>query len=224
MDLDKLLAQSLVMIDEVQNEIFNSTFIDCGLRLEVVFQCIEISIEHGIAVSSLLTADLPTPAMVVFRVQFESVVRAYWLLFIATNQEVMDINFNWTNEEQFLKDRFPMVSEMLEKLHAADLPAKGVINHFISFKKYHLKQLNSFVHTGRHSFIRNNVGFDPKMMGILMRQSNNLISSALQIMFKHSIPDKQIFLSNIHAKYPECFYMEDDVDPAMKARVDSYFQ
>jgi hypothetical protein len=62
------------------------------------------------------------------------------------------------------------------------------------------------------------------MIDTLMRQSNNLVSAAVHIMFKHSIPDKQHFLLGLHEKYRECFYMEQDVDPNMKATIDARFK
>ena len=36
------------MILELKDEIINSEVIDCGLRLDLVEQCIYISFEHGI--------------------------------------------------------------------------------------------------------------------------------------------------------------------------------
>jgi hypothetical protein len=84
-----------------------------------VEQCIYISFEHGIGVNSLLTAGLPIQAMILLRSQFEAVVRAYWLLFLASNHQVSKLNFSYTFEEQFQSDTCPMVSEMLEALKKA---------------------------------------------------------------------------------------------------------
>lgn len=218
-----LLEKSLKMILELKEEIINSTVIDCGPRLDLVEQCIYISFEHGIGVNSLLVAGLPTQAMILLRSQFEAVVRAYWLLFIATNHQVSKLNFSYTFEEQFESDTCPMISEMLDKLSKADLPAKPVIDHLCQFKKYHLKQLNSFVHTGKQTFTRDVMGYKEEMLLIQMRQSNNLITVAAQIMLKHSVPDKQKFIEYLIEKYRSCFYLEDDVDPVMKARVEKYY-
>ncbi|OOV84354.1 hypothetical protein B1201_00890 [Acinetobacter sp. ANC 5600] len=112
---------------------------------------------------------------------------------------------------------------MLEKLSKADLPAKPVIDHLCDFKKYHLKQLNSLVHTGKQSFTRDVMGFKDEMLLVLMRQSNNLITAAAQIMLKHTIPDKQKFIGVLIEKYRSCFYLDDDVDPVMRAKVEKYY-
>jgi len=222
MQREKLFESSLHMISELKQEIINSDVIDCGPRLELVEQCIYISFEHGIGVNSLLSMGLPIQAMVLFRSQFEAVVRSYWLLFIATNHQVSKLNFSYTFEEQFESDTCPMVGDMLEKLSKADLMAKPVIDHLCDFKKYHLKQLNSLVHTGKQSFTRV-MGFKDEMLLTLMRQSNNLITVAAQIMLKHTIPDKQKFIHGLIEKYRHCFYLDEDVDPAEKAKIEKYY-
>ncbi|KJV38259.1 hypothetical protein VH98_10085 [Acinetobacter brisouii] len=105
----------------------------------------------------------------------------------------------------------------------ADLLAKPVIDHLCAFKKIHLKQLNSFVHTGKQSFTRDTMGFSDEMLTILMRQSNNLITVAAQIMLAHSVPDNQKFINYLTGKYRQCFYLDEDVDLKTKARVEKYF-
>lgn len=223
MKKEELFELSLRMIAELKQEIIQSDVIDCGPRLELVEQCIYISFEHGIGVTSLLVAGLPTQAMILLRSQFEAVVRAYWLLFIATNHQVWKLKFSYTFEEQFESDTCPMISEMLDKLSKADLPAKPVIYHLCQFKKYHLKQLNSFVHTGKQTFTRDVMGYKDEMLLILMGQSNNLITIAAQIMLKHTIPDKQAFINHLIKKYRKCFYLEEDVDAEGRARVEKYY-
>lgn len=208
----ELLESSIKMISELKQEILESHVIDCGPRLDLVEQCIYISFEHGVGVNSLLTAELPIQAMILLRSQFEAVVRAYWLLFLATNHQVSKLNFSYTFEEQFQSDTCPMVGEMLEALKKANLDAKPNIDHLYDFKKYHLKQLNSFVHTGKQTFTRDVMGFNEEMLLILMRQSNNLITVSAQIMLKHTVPDKQKFIHHLIGKYRQCFYLDEDVD------------
>ncbi|WP_171497962.1 DUF6988 family protein, partial [Acinetobacter nosocomialis] len=205
-----LLEKSLKMILELKDEIINSEVIDCGLRLDLVEHCIYISFEHGIGVNTLLTLDMPIQAMVLSRAQFESTVRAYWLLFCASNLQISKLSFDYTFEEQFVKDRFPTLNEMLGILDKANLPARTVINMLVEFKKYHLNQLNSFVHTGKHSFTRDEIGFDENLVLTLMRQSNNLITASAQIMLAHTIPDKQKFSHLLTEKYRDCFFLQED--------------
>ncbi len=223
MNKEKLFELSLHMITELKQEIIESDILDCGPRLELVEQCIFISFEHGIGVNALLVAGLPTQAMILLRSQFEAVVRAYWLLFMATNHQVSKLNFSYTFEEQFESDTCLGLRKMLEQLVKADLEAKPAIDHLCLFEKYHLKQLNSLVHTGKQAFTRDVMGYADEMLLILMRQSNNLITVAAQIMLKHTIPEKQKFIHTLIEKYRHCFYLDEDVDPAVKERVESYY-
>lgn len=219
-----LFELSLRMVLELKQEIIESDVMDCGPRLDLAEQCIYISFEHGIAVNTLLTTELATPAMILLRAQFEAVVRAYWILFIASNEQIAQLTFSYTFEEQFEKDEFISVTKMLSALESANLPAKPTIDHLAAFKKYHLKQLNSFVHTGKQSFTRNVMGYAEDMLLIIMKQSNNLITAAAQLMLKHTVPDKQMFIHHLIEKYRECFYLDEDVDESLKRRVEGYFK
>lgn len=68
------------------------------------------------------------------------------------------------------------------------------------------------------------MGYEDEMLITLIRQSNNLITVAAQIILKHTVPDKQKYISVLIEKYRYCFYMVDDVDPIVKARVEAYFK
>jgi len=205
MKKEKIFEESLMMINELRNELFVCKTIDCGLRLELAKECVGISIEHSEAINFLLATEYPIQAMILLRSQYEAVVKSYWIMFIASNEQVTRLNFNWTNEEQGLKDKFPMVSEMLDLLYKAKLDAHKIIEQLTEFKNYNLTPLNSFVHTGKHSFIRKSVGFEPEFIERLLCFSNNLVSTASHLIFKHTIPDKQELLKTIHKKYSECF-------------------
>ncbi len=205
MKKEKIFEESLMMINELRNELLVSKTIDCGLRLELAKECVGISIEHSEAINLLLGTEYPIQAMILLRSQYEAVVKSYWIMFIASNEQVTRLNFNWTNEEQGLKDKFPMVSEMLDLLYKANLDAHLIIEQLKEFKNYNLTPLNSFVHTGKHSFIRKSVGFKPDFIIKLLCFSNNLVSTASHLIFKHTIPDKQKFLKTIHNKYSTCF-------------------
>lgn len=222
MNTEALFKQSLNMIRDLQDELFNSSFIDIGPRLELVEQCTHISIEHGIAFHHLIYSNLNLQAMIIFRAQFEAIVKSYWILFIATSQQIAKLQFNRTLEEQFESDKNPMISEMLTTLEKADLPARGQIEQLLQVKKYHLKHLNSFVHTGKHAFLRDEMGFDENLKLTLMRQCNNLITLGSQVLLFHAIPNKQSYISLLTNKYRQCFMLIEDEDPEVKQRIDDY--
>jgi len=68
------------------------------------------------------------------------------------------------------------------------------------------------------------MSFKGEMLLMLMRQSNNLITIDAQIMLKHTVPDKQKVIHYLIEKYRQCFYLDVDVDLAVRARVEKYFE
>lgn len=217
MDLFEL---SMQMINEFYGELEKSCLIDGGIRLELVYQCCDLAIEHGIAVKTLLEADLVTSALALFRVQFESVVRAYWLLMVASNDDVLKLQVT-SISELFKNNKMPMVSLMIESLSKVKEIAH-IVEHFKQFKFYSMNHLNSIVHSGSHSIIRKQVGLNIKQNNDLMKQSNNLAMMAAQILLRHAAKEKYIHYLN--KKYRNCFLMEDDISFEDKVRIDEIYK
>ncbi|WP_407303714.1 DUF6988 family protein [Acinetobacter sp.] len=214
-----LYKKSLMMIEELNKQLDSSELVDGGLRLDLVYQCCEISIEHGIAVKTLLETELYTSALALFRVQFESTVRAYWLLLSATNNQIL--KFQTTSiAEQFKNEKLPMVSEMIEKLKNIE-EIRPIALQFKEFKFYSLTHLNSIVHTGKHSLVRNTFGLNEKQYSDVMKQSNGLTTMAGQILLRHSGKEKWIHI--LHAKYRDCFLMQEDISAEDKQRIDAMY-
>lgn len=207
-----LFEQSMKMVNELNQELSQSEFIDSGLRLDLVYQCCDISIEHGLAVKTLLEAKLDTSELALFRIQFESVVRAYWLLLRASNEQILKMQ-TLSVRELFENEKMPMVSEMIEQLKNIE-EIKSIALQFEEFKFYSLKHLNSIVHTGKHSIIRNSVGLSHKQSSDVVKQSNGFVSMAAQLLLRHA--GKEKWIHRLHAKYRECFQMEEDITPEEK--------
>ena len=214
-----LFEQSMRMINELNQELSQSEFVDGGLRLDLVYQCCDISIEHGLAVKTLLEAELFTSALAVFRTQFESLVRAYWLLLSATNDQILKFQTT-SSSELFKNEKLPMVSEMIEKLKNIE-DIRPIALQFEEFKFYSLKHLNSIVHTGKHSLVRNTFGLNEKQHSDVMKQSNGLTTMAGQILLRHSGKEKWIHI--LHAKYRDCFLMQEDISSEEKSRIDAMY-
>ncbi|NNH76124.1 hypothetical protein HLH17_00155 [Acinetobacter sp. ANC 5380] len=214
-----LYEKSSMMIEELNKQLDSSELIDGGLRLDLVYQCCEISIEHGIAVKTLLETELYTSALALFRVQFESTIRAYWLLLSATNNQIL--KFQTTSiADLFKNEKIPMVSEMIEKLKNIE-EIRPMALQFEEFKFYSLKHLNLIVHTGKHSLVRSTFGLNEKQYSDVMKQSNGLTTMAGQILLRHSGKEKWIHI--LHAKYRDCFLMQKDISSEEKARIDAMY-
>ena len=215
-----LFEQSFLMMDELNRELENSKLMDGVIRLDLVYQCCYISMEHSVAVKSLLKAKLYTSALALFRIQFESVVRAYWVLLRASNDQILKMQTLNVNE-LFKNEKMPMVSEMIEQLKNIE-EIKAIALQFEEFKFYSLKHLNSIVHTGKHSIIRNSVGLTQKQSLDVIKQSNGLVSRVAQILLCHA--GKEKYIHYIHPKYRDCFQMHDDITLEEKQSIDARYK
>jgi len=172
-----LFEQSMRMINELNQELSQSEFVDGGLRLDLVYQCCDISIEHGLAVKTLLEAELFTSALAVFRTQFESLVRAYWILFAATDEQVIELGRLDSIEQFTLKEhksigRFT-ATPMIEALKEIQ-EIKHIVSQLEEFKLFSLDYLNSIVHSGKQTFLRHTFGLSDEHKKMIIKQSNNL--------------------------------------------------
>ena len=110
-----IFCDSADMLSELNEELSHSIFMDGILRLDLVYECCELSIEHGRAILQLLQTHHDVSALALFRVQFEAAVRAYWLLMVASNDEIQ--HFDIKNEDELLeKVKIPTASGMINGL------------------------------------------------------------------------------------------------------------
>ena len=113
-----------------------------------------------------------------------------------------------------------MVAEMIEQLKNIE-EIKAITLQFEKFKFYSLKHLNSIVHTGKHSLIRNSVGLTQKQSLDVIKQSNGFVAMAAQLLLRHAGKEKWIHI--LYAKYRDCFLMQEDISAEDKQRIDAMY-
>ncbi|CAM4303694.1 DUF6988 family protein [Acinetobacter pragensis] len=215
-----IFCDSADMLSELNHELNISIFMDVILRLDLVYECCDLSIEHGQAILQLLQMHHDISALALFRVQFEAVVRAYWLLMVATNTEIQD--FEVTNEDELLKNvKIPTAAGMIAQLeNVADI--NHIVENFKEFKFYSLHHLHSIVHSGRNSLIQKKVGLIDSQRLIIVKQVNGFILMAAQILLRHAAKEK--YIHYINEKYRHCFQMQSDITVEQKAEIDRRYK
>lgn len=215
-----IFCDSADMLSELNHELNISIFMDGILRLDLVYECCDLSIEHGQAILQLLQMHHDIAALALFRVQFEAVVRAYWLLMVATNTEIQD--FEVTNEDELLKNvKIPTAAGMIAQLeNVADI--NHIVENFKEFKFYSLHHLHSIVHSGRNSLIQKKVGLIDSQRLIIVKQVNGFILMAAQILLRHAAKEK--YIHYINEKYRHCFQMQSDLTVEQKAEIDRRYK
>jgi hypothetical protein len=195
------------MLDELNTELNNSIFLDGGLRLDLAYECCDLSIAHGVAILQLLKTNQDISALALFRIQFESVVRAYWLLMVASNLEIQ--KFEIQSADELLQNvKLPTAAGMI-----AELENVAEINHIVEmfkeFKFYSLKYLHSIVHSGRNSLLQKRIGLADSQRLVIVKQVNGFIMMAAQILLRHA--DKEKYIHHINEKFRSCFQMQCDI-------------
>ncbi|MDY6456097.1 hypothetical protein SKM54_04885 [Acinetobacter faecalis] len=193
------------LIDAIYDELNDRVLLDAGVRTKLAYHCCEISIKHGIAVRVLIEQELYASALGIFRMQFESVLRSYWILLVASNDEILKLDCG-TMDEWLENHKVPMISKTLDELsHVKEI--EGLVKQFREFQIYSVNHLNSVVHTGKYSFMHDQIGLGNKLEKQIICQSNNLISMIAQLLFRHAGIETKIH--EIGKRFSDCLQVDD---------------
>ncbi|MBO9855805.1 hypothetical protein [Xanthomonas sp. A1809] len=164
------LLQALTPITELPS-------FDQSDRLQVCRALCLLSIEHAVASRCLLAVGAEPSTVIIHRAQFEALVRAVWVLYCASDDEVACLQDELTPTSESLAARLPMLHKMLIALEAVTQAAEP-LRAFLEFKKYSWAALNSFVHAGAHALHRLRTGFPLELVELVVKQSNALVVMA----------------------------------------------
>lgn len=189
-------------------KVFDSASFETTVRNEAVVAMFNISQEHAIALVELTQMRLLTTALSLLRLQYESLVREVWVLYIASESEINKLMAPLTNEnEQIASNSIPSYAKMMESIEKKG-PA-GLHRHLIAFKDNSWRALNSFVHGGIHAVSRSRNGYPVDLMLGTIKQSNNLrLMSAVGLAEIYRSAEITLTVSSLHKKYADCLLLE----------------
>jgi hypothetical protein len=134
--------------------------------------------------------------------QFETLVRAAWLLFAATPEQINKLDAHLDEESQKLAEKLPGLQDMLKAVER-DGP-RGLSMPLVEFNLYHRRALNSFVHGGLHALHRKQGGF-PEELGIqLVTMSNALLHLAYRMLAELGGGVRMRVVTDLHLQFPDC--------------------
>lgn len=131
-----------------------------------------IAFEHAESAKMLISGGNLTSATGLVRLQYEALVRAMWLLYVASDTAVSKLTSELTQEAANKANRLPMLSEMLEKLQGK--APQEPVNMLLEFKEYSWKPLSSFIHGGIHAIHRHSKGYPLPLLEQMVRISNGV--------------------------------------------------
>jgi hypothetical protein len=131
-----------------------------------------VSFEHAESVKLLTVAGNFTSAVGLLRLQYETLVRAIWILYAASDEAVSKLQAEFTAESAAKSERLPMLSDMLT--HLEGKCPDQVTKQLLEFKEYSWKPLSSFVHGGIHAIARHSRGYPEGPLLQVVKTSNGL--------------------------------------------------
>jgi hypothetical protein len=178
-----------------------------GLRFELSFHSVSLSMEHATAAVLLMHADMPAPAIALLRPQFESLVRGVWLMYAASESQVEKLSMPLTIETARRGDDLPMLSEMLKRLEGTPEAPAHLVAQLQAYKDIAWKALNSFTHGGIHPLSRYVTGYPPKLIFDSLCNSNGILMMAAQLLcILTGDPKNQTQWRKLIEEFTECFH------------------
>jgi len=162
-----------------------------------------IAFEHAESTKMLIASGNCTSALGIFRLQYEAMVRAIWLLYAATDGAVLKLAGELTQENVKRAEKLPMLSEMLIKLEGKAPPE--VMAMLLEFKEFSWKPLSSFIHGGLHAVRRHSEGFPIPLIENILKASNGvLIMVGMLLVILHGGGAQQGNLPKIQIEFADC--------------------
>lgn len=132
----------------------------------------ELSFEYWISHRQLLINNRYPAAIVIARAQFESIVKAIWILNCATNDSVFKLNEDLDGQSEACAKNMPGVNDMMNALKTG--VHKNAYDALVRFKMNSWNALNSYTHAGIHPISRLRSGYPDKLICDVYKNSNGL--------------------------------------------------
>lgn len=162
-----------------------------------------IAFEHAESIKILLSTGNLTSATGLVRLQFEALVRAIWLLYVASDHAVSKLTSELTQESADRANKLPMLSEMLDKMQGK-VPQEP-LSMLLEFKEYSWKPLSSFVHGGIYAINRHSKGYPLSLLQQMLRISNGVsLMVGMLLIILHGGGEQNGKMPKIQAEFADC--------------------
>jgi hypothetical protein len=180
-EFDDPLEVMLRRSDELQEallHILDGAAFDPSTRGEAALRMCSVALEHALSLRALMAMGLATSAVGLMRLRFETLARAMWLLYAASDAAIEKLTAPLTPESELAAKNFPSASDMIEQIGkrvGSSVPAAAhqMLSHF---KDASWHAMNSFVHGGIHPLRRQADGFPVHLALQILRNSNGLLT------------------------------------------------
>ena len=179
-------------------------------RLRLCEAALLLSIEHARVLRLALDSEAPSSATALFRLQFEALVRAAWIFFVAQEAQMSKLMQPISEQAEQEANELPLLRDMLGVLKVRG-PA-GLMNPLLAVNDNIRNPLNSYVHGGLHPLRRRLAGFPTDLVFEVLFRSNELLHHAYRIMAL--MRNSQLLMdqvTDLHLHFRDCLSDQDAV-------------
>ena len=190
-------------LEESLHVLFELKPYDDSSRLEASRIMCSVAIEHAQSLKILIGASNFTSAISLARLQYETLVRAMWLLYAASDIAVSKLMEELTHESEKKANNLPMLSEMIKQLDGK--APKAALDMINEFKTSSWRSLSSYVHGGIHAVNRHSKGYPFQLIIQVIKMSNGISTMTgmlLAILSGNSLITGT--LSKIQTEFKDC--------------------
>lgn len=162
-----------------------------------------IASEHALSVRFLLGSEQMTSAIVLLRAQLEALVRATWVVYVATDKEVARLTAPLTEESHKAAKKMPSIAGMVKELseRGPQGPARQLVRAHERLSPF----LNSYVHSGIHPVARHHRGYPTHLLIDTLKSSNGIVMLTLLVMGELTQDEVYVNVaSGLYEKYEDC--------------------
>lgn len=174
--LQSLLRRSAELHESIVGHLSQAT-VDDSWHTDLTLSTAQVALEHGISIAVLVETGHLSSANVLLRTQLEATIRAAWFLYVASDAWIDAYLMKARDNPMKDPGNAPGVDDMIgaiERKAAERLAPAGVAPQLRVFKEAAWGPLNSFVHSGIHPTILQQVGYSTENAAGTLRNANGL--------------------------------------------------
>lgn len=203
--IDQMLVRGEELNDSLIRRLEHCEF-DQSLRGAAVFAMGTLAFEHAAGLRTLVASGCMTSAIGLMRLQYESLARAMWLLYVAPDSAVEKITAPLDLKTEQAARNLPSLSEMLDEIRkgvGTRVPAKAS-EMLRTFKDASLRSLNSYVHGGIHALRRQADGYPEHLILEVLRNSNALATMGGMVLALLTNESTARAMSGVQSEFADC--------------------
>lgn len=203
-----LLGRSHEFADALNEHLESADACASGARASAAIAAAELSFEHGQAMRMLLEVGTPNSAAVLLRSQYEALLRAAWLVYAASEQQVDRLSASLTPESAAAAKNTKGAENMLKDLERVlvDTPTlRGLVLPLREIREISWTAMNAFVHSGLHPLARTREGFPLMLATDLLKNSNGMLHMAARLLGRLTPSMKVVVrIEATHRDFTDC--------------------